>query len=103
MAATDGTVGRYRLTGTVDLGAAHSLGNATVAVFTAATALRVTGSSGYGQVVARAVPGLSQAALAARVRALPALAGDQVQTGSHWPPAKPRPQSSSPPSSPPRS
>ena len=81
VAAPDGTVGRYRLTGTVDLGAAHSLGNATVAVFTPAAALRVTGSSGYDQVVARAVPGLSQAALAARVRALPGLAGDRVQTG----------------------
>jgi putative ABC transport system permease protein len=82
VARPDGSVRGYRLTGTIDIGASRSFGNATVAGFTPPAAFRVTGSTGFDQVVARAKAGVSQAALAASLRALPALRGDQVQTGA---------------------
>jgi putative ABC transport system permease protein len=77
-----GRVRAFQLTGTVDFGANHAFGNATVTVFQTATAFSVTGRPGYDQVVARARPGTSQAALAATLRALPGMSGYQVQTGS---------------------
>lgn len=77
-----GTVRAFRLVGTIDLGVNHALGNAAVVAFQTATALSVTGRPGYDQVVARAVPGVSQATLVSRIRALPGLPRYQVQTGS---------------------
>lgn len=78
----DGTVHRYRLAGTLDFGASRQYENSTVVAFPAATALAVTGQSGYDQIVARAVPGVSQATLVARIKAAPGLARYQVQTGA---------------------
>jgi len=77
-----GTVRAFRLVGTIDLGVNHSLGDAAVVAFQTATALSVTGRPGYDQVVARAAPGVSQATLVSRIRALPGLPRYQVQTGS---------------------
>jgi putative ABC transport system permease protein len=77
-----GKVLTFRLAGTIDLGAAHQFRNATVTGFRTPQALAVTGQPGYGQIVARAAAGTSPAQLAARIRALPGLAGDQVQTGA---------------------
>jgi putative ABC transport system permease protein len=76
-----GAVRRYRLVGTIDLGVNHSYGNSTVLAFQTATAFQVTGRPGYDQVVARALPGVSQAALVARIKAVPGLSADLVQTG----------------------
>jgi putative ABC transport system permease protein len=76
-----GTVHRYRLVGTIDLGVNHAYGNSTVLAFPTATAFEVTGRPGYDQVVARARPGVSQAALVARIKAVPGLSADMVQTG----------------------
>jgi putative ABC transport system permease protein len=77
-----GRVRAFQLTGTVDFGANHAFGNATVTVFPTATAFSVTGRPGYDQIVARAAPGTSQAALAATLRTRPGMSGYQVQTGS---------------------
>src|SRR5690349_6416216 len=77
-----GRVRAFQLTGTVDFGANHAFGNATVSVFQTSTAFSVTGRPGYDQVVARARPGTSQSALAATLRTLPGMSGYQVQTGS---------------------
>jgi putative ABC transport system permease protein len=77
-----GQVRAFTLTGTIDLGVNHEFGNATVTAFETATGFSVTGRAGYDQIVARAAPGISQTALTSRLRALRALAGDQVQTGS---------------------
>jgi putative ABC transport system permease protein len=77
-----GQVRSFRLVGTVDLGVNHEFGNSTVTVFQTATGFAVTGRPGYDQVVARAVPGVAQGALTARIRALPGLSGYQVQTGA---------------------
>ena len=76
-----GTVRSYRLVGTIDLGVNHSYGNSTVLAFQTAPAFQVTGRPGYDQVVARALPGVSQAALVARIKAMPGLSADAVQTG----------------------
>src|SRR6516164_476686 len=78
----DGRVLTCHLAGTMDLGAAHEFGNATVTGFQTPQAFAVTGRPGYDQIVVRATPGTSQAQLAARIRALPGLAHDQVQTGA---------------------
>jgi putative ABC transport system permease protein len=78
----DGRVLDFRLAGTIDLGAAHQFGNATVAGFLTPAAFAVTGRPGYDQIVAQAAAGTSQAQLAARIRALPGAAHDQVQTGA---------------------
>jgi putative ABC transport system permease protein len=72
----------FLLTATIDLGADKEFEGGTVAAFTTADAFSVTGRPGYDMIVARAGPGVSQPALVSRVRALPALAGDTVQTGS---------------------
>ncbi|MGD0238793.1 MAG: ABC transporter permease [Streptosporangiaceae bacterium] len=77
-----GRIRAFRLVGTVDLGVNHEFGNATVTVFQTGTGFSVTGRPGYDQVVARAAPGTSQAALAAALRALPGMSAYQVQTGS---------------------
>lgn len=77
-----GQVRSFTLTGTIDLGVNHEFANDTVAAFPTATGFSVTGRPGYDQIVARAGGGLSAAGLTARIRALPALRGDQVQTGS---------------------
>jgi putative ABC transport system permease protein len=76
-----GRIRAFRLTGTIDLGANHEFGNATVTAFQTGTAFGVTGRPGYDMVVARAAPGTSQAALAGALRALPGMSGYQVQTG----------------------
>ena len=78
----DGRVLTCYLAGTMDLGAAHEFGNATVTGFLTPQAFAVTGRPGYDQIVVRATAGTSQAQLAARIRALPGLAHDKVQTGA---------------------
>lgn len=78
----DGVVRDFRLTGTIDLGADKEFEGATVTAFTTADAFSVTGRPGYDMIVARAAPGVSQTALVSRVRALPELARDTVETGS---------------------
>jgi putative ABC transport system permease protein len=77
-----GRVRAFQLAGTIDFGVNHEFGNATVTAFQTATGFSVTGRAGYDQVVTRGAAGVSQAALTARIAALPGLAGDQVQTGS---------------------
>jgi putative ABC transport system permease protein len=72
----------FRLAGTISLGADHAVENDTVVALPAATALQVTGRRGYSQIVTAAAPGVTQAELATRLRAVPGLARDQVQTGS---------------------
>ena len=72
----------FTLAGTMDMGAAHQFRNATVTAFGTQQALAVTGRTGYDQIVAKAAPGTSQAQLTARIKALPGLTGDQVQTGA---------------------
>lgn len=78
----NGVVRGFRLTATIDLGADKELAGATVAAFTTADAVSVTGRLGYEMIVARAASGVSQAALVSRVRALPAMSGQTVETGS---------------------
>jgi hypothetical protein len=78
----NGRVRSFRLVGTIDLGVNHEFGNSTVTIFQTATGFSVTGRPGYDQVVARAAPGISQAALTASIRALPGMSGYQVQTGA---------------------
>jgi putative ABC transport system permease protein len=77
-----GHVRAFRLVGTVDLGVSNGFGNSTVTVFDTATALSVTDRPGYNQIVARAAAGVSQAALTARIGALPGVSGYLVQTGA---------------------
>jgi putative ABC transport system permease protein len=77
-----GRVRAFRLVGTVDLGVNHEFGNSTVTVFETATAFSVTSRPGYDQIVARAGPGVSQAALTARIGALPGVSGYVVETGA---------------------
>jgi len=77
-----GTIQRFRLTATISLGVNHAYGNDSVTAFPTATALRVTGRPGFDQIVTRAAPGVSQSALVARLKAVPALSRDRVQTGS---------------------
>jgi putative ABC transport system permease protein len=77
-----GRVRAFRLVGTVDLGVNHEFGNSTVTVFETATAFSVTGRPGYDQIIARAATGVSQAALTARIGALPGVSGYVVQTGA---------------------
>jgi putative ABC transport system permease protein len=78
----DGRVRAFRLVGTIDLGVNHEFGNSTVTVFDTATAFSVTGRPGYDQIIARAAPGVTQAALTARIGALPGMSGYVVQTGA---------------------
>jgi putative ABC transport system permease protein len=77
-----GRIRVFRLVGTIDLGVDREFGNSTVTVFQTGTGFSVTGRPGYDQVVARAAPGTSQAALTATIRALPGMSRYQVQTGS---------------------
>lgn len=77
-----GAIRRFRLTGTISFGVNHAFENSAVAAFPTATALQVTGRSGYNQIVTAAQPGVAQSTLVTRLRALPALRGDEVQTGS---------------------
>ena len=77
-----GRVRAFRLVGTVDLGVNHAFGNATVTAFQTGAGFSVTGRPGYDQIVARAAPGTSQAALTATLRDLPGMSRYQVQTGS---------------------
>jgi len=77
-----GAIQRFRLTATISLGVNHAYGNDSVAAFQTATALRVTGRPGFDQIVTRAAPGVSQSALVVRLKAVPALHRDHVQTGS---------------------
>ncbi len=78
----DGRVRAFRLVGTVDLGVNNGFANSTVTVFETATALSVTSRPGYDQIVARAAPGVSQAALTSRIGALPGVSGYVVRTGA---------------------
>ena len=77
-----GQVRAFQLVGTIDFGVNHEFGNATVTAFQTATGFSVTGRPGYDRIVARGAAGVSQAALTARIAALPGLSGYQVQTGS---------------------
>jgi putative ABC transport system permease protein len=77
-----GRVRAFTLVGTLDFGADHEFGNTAVTAFGTATTFSVTGRPGYDEIVARAAPGTSQATLVRRLRAQPALARDQVQTGA---------------------
>jgi putative ABC transport system permease protein len=77
-----GQVRAFRLVGTVDLGVNNGFANSTVTVFETATAFSVTSRPGYDQIVARAAPGVSQAALIARIGALPGVSRYVVQTGA---------------------
>jgi putative ABC transport system permease protein len=77
-----GRVRAFRLVGTIDMGVNHEFRNATVTVFQAAAGFAVTGRPGYDLLVVRAVPGLSQAALTARLAILPGMSRYLVQTGA---------------------
>jgi putative ABC transport system permease protein len=77
-----GTIQAFRLAGTIDLGVDPQFGNSSVTAFTTAAAVRVTGQARYGLIAARATPGVSPAALAARLRSAPALSRDRVLTGA---------------------
>jgi putative ABC transport system permease protein len=77
-----GVVRGFVLVGTIDLGVNKEFGGSTVTGFTTSTAFAVTGRPGYDAVVARAAPGVSQAALVTRIRSLPDISAYQVQTGS---------------------
>ena len=95
-----GRVRSFQLTGTVDFGVNHEFGNATVTLFQTGTAFSVTGRPGYDHVVARAIPGTSQAALAATLRTRPGHVRYQVQTGSQLATPRPTRPCTSPSSSP---
>jgi putative ABC transport system permease protein len=77
-----GRIRAFQLTGIIDLGVNHEFENSTVTVFQTGTGFSVTGRPGYDQIVARAAPGTSQAALTATISALPGMSRYQVQTGS---------------------
>ena len=77
-----GGIRTFYLAGTIDLGVSSEFGNASVTAFQTATAIAVTGQHGYNLVVASAVPGLSQSALAARVSAQLSGQGYEVITGA---------------------
>jgi putative ABC transport system permease protein len=77
-----GRVRAFRLVGTVNLGVNNGFANSTVTVFETAAAFSVTSRPGYDQIIARAAPGVSQAALTARIGALPGVSGYVVQTGA---------------------
>ncbi len=72
----------FYLSGTISLGVNSQFGNSSVAAFQTPAAISVTGQTRYGLVAARAGPGISPAALAARLRSQPALRGYEVLTGS---------------------
>ena len=76
----DGVTRTFYLAGTLDTGINPDLGNATVLAFQTPVAFSVTGQQSYAMIVARAAPGVSQAALAARIQAR--VPSYQVQTGS---------------------
>jgi hypothetical protein len=77
-----GVVRSFLLVGTIDLGVNPQIGNDSVTAFETPVAFAVTGQPGYGLIVARAGPGVSQAALAARLAGLSPRY--QVQTGSQF-------------------
>jgi putative ABC transport system permease protein len=77
-----GRIRTFSLAGTIDLGVSSEFGNASVTAFQTAAAIAVTGQHGYNLIVATAVPGVSQTALAARVRAHLSGQGDEVITGA---------------------
>src|ERR1700677_1854875 len=77
-----GRIRTFYLAGTIDLGVSSQFGNASVTAFQTAAAVAVTGQDGYNLIVASAVPGVSQSALAARVSAQLSGQGYQVITGA---------------------
>jgi putative ABC transport system permease protein len=77
-----GGIRTFYLAGTIDLGVSSEFGNASVTAFQTATAVAVTGQHGYNLIVASAVPGVSQSALAARVSAQLSGQGYEVITGA---------------------
>jgi putative ABC transport system permease protein len=74
----------FRLVATIDLGVNPQFGNATVTAFQTSAAVQVTGQARYGLIAVRAAPGISQTALAARLRSRPGLRGYRVLTGSEF-------------------
>jgi len=79
---SSGVTRTFHLAGTIDLGVNAAFGNAAVLAFQTPVAVSVTGQQGYAMIVARAAPGVSQAALAARIAA--AAPGYEVQTGAQF-------------------
>jgi putative ABC transport system permease protein len=77
-----GGIRTFYLAGTIDLGVSSEFGNASVTAFQTAAAIAVTGQHGYNLIVARAVPGVSQSALAARISARLSGQGYEVITGA---------------------
>src|ERR1700734_1465677 len=77
-----GRIRTFYLSGTIDLGVSSEFGNASVTAFQTATAIAVTGQHGYNLIVARAVPGASESALAARISAQLSGRGYEVITGA---------------------
>ena len=85
MVTIDGTTRTFYLAGIVDVGVNPQFGNDTVTVFQTPVAFRVTGAAGYNLIAARSEPGVSQAALTARIAAqLSGLPSFQVQTGAQF-------------------
>jgi putative ABC transport system permease protein len=78
----DGVTRTFHLAGILDTGINPDLGSAAVLAFQTPVAFSVTGQSSYAMIVARAAPGVSQAALAASIQAR--VPGYQVQTGSQF-------------------
>lgn len=73
---------RLRVVGLVSFGASKQYADHSVVVLTRPELVRLTGASGYGEIVATAAPGVPPARLAARVRA--ALPGAHVATGDAY-------------------
>jgi putative ABC transport system permease protein len=85
VASHAGVIRTFVLAGTIDVGVNPQFGNASVTAFQTPVAAAMTGASGYGLIVVRAAPGITQTALASRLAAEPGLAGRyQVQTGSKF-------------------
>src|ERR1700761_7531151 len=72
----------FYLAGTINPGVSSDFGNASVTAFQTAPAIAVTGEHDYNLIVARAVPGVSPSALAARVSARLSGQDYQVITGT---------------------
>jgi putative ABC transport system permease protein len=73
----------FTLVGIFDSSSSKTYDGQSIVAFDTKTALDVTGRPGFEEIVARAKPGVSQAALAADLRALPSVAsaGDKVYDG----------------------
>ena len=74
----------FRLVGIFDTSTDKTYAEQSVVGFDAATALRVTGSTGYDQIAVRAKPGVSQDKMVTELKDLPALdgSGDTFYTGT---------------------